>query len=248
MHSDSPRTLAKRAFSLVELSIVLVILGLLIGGILSGQSLIRAAELRSVTTEVNRYRSAMFTFRDKYFQLPGDMNNAYAFWGSTLGCTNNDSTVVSTGCNGNGNGQLEEFFRAWQHLTAAGLIEGRYSGTATGGTAVPGTNVPASKLSNGAWGLWPFTLSGWLGWQGTQTANWVFVGSYYATNQPISSVLKPEEAWNIDSKVDDGMPATGKVYGGPGYNTGGCTSGAGTAAIYALSTNSVTCSIAFMIQ
>ena len=72
----------RSAFSLVELSIVLVILGLLTGGILSGQSLIRAAELRSVTTEYSRYTAATYSFRDKYFALPGDMSNAESFWGS----------------------------------------------------------------------------------------------------------------------------------------------------------------------
>ena len=71
----------QRGFSLVELSIVLVILGLLTGGILAGQSLIRASELRAVSTEFQRYVAAVNTFRDKYFMLPGDMSNATAFWG-----------------------------------------------------------------------------------------------------------------------------------------------------------------------
>ena len=69
-------------FSLVELSIVLVILGLLVGGVLTGQSLIRAAELRSVSTEYSRYVASVHTFRDKYFALPGDMTNATQFWGT----------------------------------------------------------------------------------------------------------------------------------------------------------------------
>ena len=71
----------KKAFSLVELSIVLVILGLLVGGILSGQSLIRAAQLRSVTADYTRFVTAVNTFRDKYFALPGDMTNAQSVWG-----------------------------------------------------------------------------------------------------------------------------------------------------------------------
>ena len=74
--------MARSGFSLVELSIVLVILGLLTGGILAGQSLIRAAELRSVATESQRYMAALNSFRDKYFALPGDMANATAFWGA----------------------------------------------------------------------------------------------------------------------------------------------------------------------
>ncbi|MFZ4540565.1 MAG: pilus assembly FimT family protein [Rickettsiales bacterium] len=75
----------QRAFSLVELSIVLVILGLLVGGILSGQALIRASELRAVVTEYNRHAVDTKTFRDKYFALPGDMANATSFWGRVGG-------------------------------------------------------------------------------------------------------------------------------------------------------------------
>ena len=74
----------RSGFSLVELSIVLVILGLLTGGILAGQNLIRAAELRSVTTQFQNYHAAVMTFRDKYFALPGDMANAEDFWGLCL--------------------------------------------------------------------------------------------------------------------------------------------------------------------
>mgnify|MGYP001100732306 CR=1 FL=1 len=66
-------------FSLVELSIVLVILGLLVGGILGGKSLIKAAELRSISTEQAQWNTAIKAFRDKYFMLPGDMNNATSF-------------------------------------------------------------------------------------------------------------------------------------------------------------------------
>ena len=71
-----------QGFSLVELSIVLVILGLLTGGILAGQSLIRASELRAATAEYQRYATSIQSFRDKYMALPGDMTNATRFWGS----------------------------------------------------------------------------------------------------------------------------------------------------------------------
>lgn len=62
----------RSGFSLVELSIVLVILGLLVGGVLTGQSLIRASELRKFMNTMERYKAATYTFRDKYFALPGD--------------------------------------------------------------------------------------------------------------------------------------------------------------------------------
>jgi len=63
-------------FSLLELSIVLVIIGLIAGGIVAGSSMIRAAELRAVLTELTQYQTATNTFRDKYLGLPGDLRNA----------------------------------------------------------------------------------------------------------------------------------------------------------------------------
>jgi hypothetical protein len=78
---QADRSYSAEGFSLVALSVVWVNLGLLTGGILTAQSLIRAAELRSITTDYNRFITASQTFRDKYFALPGDMRNATRFWG-----------------------------------------------------------------------------------------------------------------------------------------------------------------------
>jgi prepilin-type N-terminal cleavage/methylation domain-containing protein len=127
-----------RAFSLVELSIVLVILGLLTGGILAGQSLIRASELRSVSADLQRLHSAVYTFRDKYMAVPGDMPNATRFWGiragtgSDLTCHQTIGSTTGT-CNGNGDGAADfipgdgamfgERFLAMQHLARAGLLK-----------------------------------------------------------------------------------------------------------------------------
>ena len=96
-------------FSLVELAIVLVILGLLIGGVLSGQSLIRASELRSVTQQYQSIIAATVSFRDKYFAIPGDMNNASQFWGlqASYGSCYNAASSSALTCNGNGNGKVE---------------------------------------------------------------------------------------------------------------------------------------------
>ena len=98
----------RHGFSLVELSIVLVILGLLTGGILAGQSLVRASELRAVSSEYQRYATAMHAFRDKYFAIPGDMTNATKFWGDdATACADGAVADGTPGtCNGNGNGIL----------------------------------------------------------------------------------------------------------------------------------------------
>jgi prepilin-type N-terminal cleavage/methylation domain-containing protein len=62
-------------FTLIELSIVLVIIGLIVGGVLVGQDLIRAAAVRAQITQIERYNTAANTFRGKYGYLPGDIPN-----------------------------------------------------------------------------------------------------------------------------------------------------------------------------
>lgn len=214
----------RQAFSLVELSIVLVILGLLTGGILAGQSLVRASQMRSVSTEYARYTTAVGAFRDKYFALPGDFAKAIDFWGAAHATPLTCRTTVSTGpatCNGDGNNRIDsaiglsdEYFRLWQHLANAGMIEGSYTGTRDGSSSLSATsrNSPQSKLDNAVW--WPY-YHGEISGAGT-----VFNGSYgntfefakpVANDQPYGAVLKPEEAWNIDSKMDDGKPGGGKI-------------------------------------
>ncbi len=208
-----------RGFSLVELSIVLVILGLLTGGILSGQSLIRAAEIRKVTTTLQTYQGTMYTFRDKYFALPGDMKTATKFWGAanTAGTggecadrANNAGTGTET-CNGNGNGDIplndadalvNERFRFWQHLANAGLIEGNYTGL--GSSEVTGTNIP--RLLNG--GITAQTLGNFVG------AATVFPSNYGTALRMVDVGLTATEAWNIDTKIDDGKATTGRFIAG----------------------------------
>lgn len=250
----------KQGFSLVELSIVLVILGLLVGGILAGQSLIRASELRTVGVEYQRYATAANAFRDKYFALPGDMSNATAFWGKdNTNCSGHTGTAASPGaCNGNGNTILEygaaaaptEFFQFWKHLQLAGLIEGTYSGLAgpNGGFhTVLGTNGPLSKVNGAGWAY--FYLGNYAG-----DSN-MYAGNYYNTlvfgrastsAAPDVAELKPEEAWNIDTKNDDGMPGTGKILAR--YRNNACsnsTSATDYASTYRLSDDTKRCTLWF---
>ena len=235
------RTACYHAFSLVELSIVLVILGLLVGGVLSGRSLIRASELRAITTERDRFVSAIYAFRDKYFQLPGDLSNAYQFWGATCGT---NTMLASTGCNGDGNGVINmlltgESAKAWEHLARAGMIEGNYDGTGVnlghGDIAMDEKNAPTSKYPNGRW---------YVGDDGGEAAReptatlggnlfMIFGGSSVASAypQPISRdggfSLTRGNAWSVDKKSDDGFSNTGKIRGE--YNGSGCYETGGSA-------------------
>ena len=212
-------------FTLVELSIVLVILGLLVGGVLSGQSLIRASELRSITTQFNGFQTALNAYKDKYFAIPGDMTNATSFWGAAAAgaaCITTVGTGTQT-CNGNGDGLItdsivggqssNEIFRIWQHLANAGLITGTFDGITHGSTTYSCTmaNSPAGKISNTLWQTYNWgSVTNAANFFDGNYANSMYFGTVQANTGP-GMVLKPEELWNIDTKMDDGKPATGKV-------------------------------------
>jgi prepilin-type N-terminal cleavage/methylation domain-containing protein len=250
----------KHAFSLVELSIVLVILGLLTGGILGGQSLIRAAELRSVSGDFTRYQAAIYTFRDKYFGLPGDITNATSFWqsnggtGSDAACFNTPSTTTNT-CNGNGNGNVEHYNatipvgeprRAWQHLANAGLIEGTFNGDGDEMTT-PGRNAPRGRISNSAFDLVYITLGGPYGeiHSAQSNGNQLLFGT--EANVARQVALKPEEAWNIDTKMDDGRPDQGALQTDTVYSAA-CFTGAYPNATYALNVATTACSLRLTLR
>lgn len=249
---------------------MLVILGLLTGGILAGQSLIRAAELRAVSTEHGRFVTAAQTFRDKYFALPGDFSGATKFWGwqsNSYGadCVTRSSAAVNTGtgvCDGNSDGIIAinagstpniptEFFQVWRHLAQAGLIEGTYSGISSSGSAIHAiaSNSPASRTSGGYWLITQRLNNG-----ADETAIFFAVNHGNAAQlgglgvaSPTTAIFTPEEVWNIDTKMDDGRPGRGKVLA-LRYAT--CTTAAAGAntdldANYLLTERSKTCAIEF---
>jgi len=241
----------KQAFSLVELSIVLVILGLLVGGVLSGQSLIRAAELRSVSSEYQRYSTAVGTFRDKYFALPGDMSNAISFW-ATNGNGDGDGLIEVTATFAAADPATNEISTFWRALSSAALIEGSYT-YIDNSILTAGTNNPRAKLSNAGWNvgnLGTVAVTSVVYFDGTYGNVLYFGGGTNATAP--TGIVRPEEAWNIDTKMDDGRPATGSVTSLESQGSAVCsdlaTDNAATraAAVYSLAnTTSTACSLVF---
>lgn len=257
----------RHGFSLVELSIVLVILGLLTGGILGGQALIKAAQLRSVATDYSQYQVAINTFRSKYFALPGDMNNATRFWGRAdngsfsgqcASPASNEGTGTQT-CNGDGGGDINtntEVFRFWQHLANAGLINGNFTGVAGSGGSehhIIGENCPAAKYGDGTgWGvrtvLDNFTGTGSL-WEQYPSGNLMRLGREMTNSFLGSSAFTPEDAWNIDMKADDGKPGQGIIWSRTWQDCTTATAGdENDTAEYNLTSDSQNCMLFFFLK
>ncbi len=240
------------AFSLVELSIVLVILGLLAGGIMAGQSLIRASELRNASTEYSRFTTAIQTFREKYSALPGDFSSATRYWNRQLASgycvTNSGASVGSPGaCDGNGDtipdgysgtGTQSEPYQVWRHLSASGLIDGSFTGA--DGLTTSGcdtTNCPVSKVPGGTWSSFSFYPFGTT----TEIKPMLELGKN-SGGRNSGGIFKPEEAWNIDTKLDDGNPSQGAVRPVVGST---CINGVAASATYKLDTTDIVCALQF---
>src|SRR5216683_1986793 len=160
----------RRGFTLLEMSIVLVTIGLIAGGITVGNSFVRSGQIRAMLREYDGYVKAIKEFQDKYQALPGDMNNATSLWGTDPGgcpAAYNTAAKVAT-CNGDGNGTIgssttagvlsnsTEWWRAWQHLSDAGFLQGTFTGAQGAGgvkEANLGVNAPASALKGAGWTL-----------------------------------------------------------------------------------------------
>jgi hypothetical protein len=203
----------------------------------------------------------MHSFRDKYFAWPGDMTNATSFWGASSGCPATAGTGTQT-CNGNGDNvisaapaanQYGEFFTFWQHLANAGLIEGSYTGRAgSGGQGnAATTNVPASKLSSAYWFIfnWNQMRTGATdSFDGPFFDNMFQIGGLSAAGTAWTPRLKPEEAWNIDMKLDDGRPAYGIMRERYWDDCTDAATSATLSASYALTVTGTVCTPIFILK
>lgn len=113
----------QKGFTLVEIAIVLVIIGLLLGGVLKGQELIASAKVKATAAEIDSFATAFVTYQDKYRAVPGDDNDAQN--------NTNDAGVT----NGNGDGDIDSGERGdvFQHMVSAGLLKGKSDGSEPGG-------------------------------------------------------------------------------------------------------------------
>lgn len=191
----------QQGFTLIEIAIVLVIIGLLLGGVLKGQELIQNARVRNVIAQQDGVKAAFFGFQDRYRGIPGD----YLLASATANIPGAGAT-----CGGTGNGLIDaasggvhESFCAWYHLTRAGFISGNYNGVGAAPANADTANSPANAFGGLMQIIWDDAYSG----VSSRVHN-------IKTGSNIPAALLAE----IDRKIDDGMPDTGNfrfsIWGG----------------------------------
>jgi prepilin-type N-terminal cleavage/methylation domain-containing protein len=189
-------------FTLVEIAIVLVIIGLLLGGILKGQELINSAKVKNLANDFRVIPTYIYAYQDKFKALPGD--------DSAVTTHVTGSTVATcAGCLGNGvingmwnsTGAADETWLFWQHVRLANLAAGPTTWTTA---AVTDPYVPKNAVG-GQLGVSSLSLTGNGG--ATQVQITGMTGSY----QVCSAGILGKFAKQLDIQMDDGNTATGSL-------------------------------------
>ncbi|MFN7038439.1 MAG: type II secretion system protein [Alphaproteobacteria bacterium] len=176
-----------QAFTIIELSIVLIVVGLLISGIVVGQNLIQSATSRAVIKEVQQYTALLNNFKEQYSFLPGDFPFATRIFGA--------------GTNGNGDGRVQygtENFQVWYHLVLARKLDANYDGSNEALSSVLNDSDTRIRVETNSSRIYNVLVN---------TRN--SIGYHLANSSP--NFISPIQAYDIDIKTDDGIPTSGSM-------------------------------------
>ncbi len=204
LHADKSRF--RLGFTLFEMMVVLVVIGLVMGAMFIGRDLYIAARGRGIVKEANLYKQAFAEFRIKYDQLPGDLKNPADYWPA-------EAQLHA----GNGNGLIvwsSEGPAAWRELQLAGFINNPIvvhdpaacpvvGEPGRNCYAKPGVNIPGSSAITGA---------GWtIALHKLTVTNALYFGAFDGVSIATLPILSSLEAFAIDSKIDDGIAGRGTM-------------------------------------
>jgi len=237
----------KSAFSLIELSIVLIVIGLLIAGVTGGASLIKSSELRSVMSEARGYAVAVNAFYSQYDALPGDYGSAIdgsetSYYGDADGNIEfaGDASVLGFSTTYGSEGSV-----AWHVLSHIGAIDDTITASAAENAQTVGTNIPSSKIKSAGWILGytdsTTTMNAAVLTRATEAAT-----DNQNTEDVATAALLTADAKSIDTKLDDGIPTTGRILGLDGQASGDGTCVASAA--YSIAVTTRACALAYKVD
>ena len=189
------------AFTLIELSVVLVIISTIISGILVGRALIHSAELQAVVAGINKYMVAYDQFRLKYDAFPGDMRDAEDYWPGRTANGDGDTRIrqgVYYGLPQN------EAAYTFNQLSLAGVLDGSFSSYLGFSTD---ENMPAGSISGSNFVM---VMQSYL-YEFRDVNLIIYQGPFYSSGMHGIGALSPKDAKSIDKKMDNGVAYTGNL-------------------------------------
>lgn len=226
---DMKFTRKQQGFTLIELSVVIVIIGLLIIGVMAGRDLIRQATLRQTMIKMKSMEIAIKQFEEKYFEFPGDIPNATSHFSSSYVKNGDGDGILAESLSyiNPSDAQPQESAQALVHLSQAGLIPGSFTGV---GPVEAGVTV-AEGGGGRVLGLVGKCANPHFG---RNNLNAITVGYVVGVNNCFwcYSSFSVWDAKSIDTKLDDGVANTGLMYAvdGDGVPSGDCSANHGVVA------------------
>lgn len=214
------------AFTLVELAIVLIIIGLITGGVVGAQSLIESSKVQSEIKNIERMQTAVQAFKLEFDDIPGDMTDAYDYFGDECG---DDSLNPQSGCNGDGdkcisasqstpcatggNGITGDIWKFNEHLALSDIYPELTYMSGYSASSVPGENIAKTAIGSGVYFAHSVTPNRlYIRFFDGSINNW-------QTNHLVGYIT-PKDAKKIDNKIDDGNGRIGSYQARSHINDG----------------------------
>jgi prepilin-type N-terminal cleavage/methylation domain-containing protein len=202
-------------FTLVEIAIVLVIIGLLLGGVLKGQELINSAKIKNMAGDFRTIQVMIYGYQDKYRKLPGDDDLAPSRFTPNLDAAHKGNGNGVIGGKWNDGANTSESVLVWEHLRRANLASGATDFSSD-------TTAQASMPAN--------SEGGRFGLSGTKPIGSMIGGAFYTCSDGIDGKI----AVLLDLTLDDGKSNSGSMHAvaqGAGGVTGADSSAASSSSV-----------------